>query len=224
MPAPWPIYHAGHSPIPEDEAAPVQGSPSRAGCSLTKGTRLDSRSFGSPLRDLEYESRRAIGHRNDPVVPHSATVFTADGVTFITGESNTGKSPLALALAARGYRVGDIAFFDPATGEVLPLPRCSHLDARSRRLLRGAGLRLSPAAARHLFITSRGRQAAPTLTPLPQAAMVLILMEECGWPADATPEALAALRELAGGSSCYRLVSGRLDATVDAVAALLGPP
>lgn len=207
---------------------------------------LERRSFGSALRNLEYEiCRRVIEHRADLIVLHGATVFAAGGAALITGRSNAGKTTLALALAARGYRVGadDIAFLDPATGEVMPLPRCSHLDARSRRLLRATGLRLPADAARHvfvtpadlgppapvsgpvrhLFVTSRGRGAAPALTPLPQAAMVLVLMEECGWPADATPEALAALRNLVGGAACHRLVSGRLGRTVDAVAALLGP-
>jgi hypothetical protein len=204
-------------------------------------------SLGAAMRGLEYEiCRRMIEQRGDLIVLHGATVFASDGAAFITGASNAGKSTLALALAARGYRVGgdDAAFLDTSTNEVIPIPRCAHLDTRSRRLLRAAGLRLPAAAAhhgfvtpadlgppapprgavRHLIITGRGSAPTPRITPIPQAAMVTALMHEGGWPLERAEDTLAALSALAGAARCYELDSGRLRATVDAVATRIGAP
>lgn len=212
------------------------------GCELL----AERRSLGAALRQLEYEvCLRVIAHRSDLIVLHGATVFAAEGTALITGPSGAGKSTLALALAARGYCVGgdDIAFLDPRTGAVQPLPRCSHLDARSRRLLRQVGLRLPDAATHHGFVTpadlgavaplsapvrrlwcvGRGMGPRPQIVSVAQAEMVTLLLSEAGWASAPATAALAALGRLVGGAACYRLSSGRLDTTVAAVAALLGP-
>jgi hypothetical protein len=204
-------------------------------------------SLGYALQELEYAiCSRVIDQRGRLMVLHGATVFTTGGAAFITGHSGSGKTTLALALAARGYRVGgdDVAFLDPATGELQPMPRCAHLDGHSRRLLRGAGLRIADAAARrhgfitpadlggatdvtapvcHLLMTGRGPGTSPLLTPVPQAEMAVLLLREAGWENHPTAEALAAIGRLAGNAACHRLVSGRLRETVDIVATLLGP-
>ena len=125
------------------------------------------------------------------VVLHGATVCGPTGSVFIAGRSEAGKTTLALGLAARGHAVmsDDIALLEPVSGAIHPVPRCFHLDDRSRRLLRRAGLRLpdlarhygfvSPAdvnpprsgavVVRHIVLLESKRGPAPLLTSLPQA-------------------------------------------------------
>jgi hypothetical protein len=100
-------------------------------------------SLGSALNELEYRiCLRIIDHNPGLIALHGATVLTDCGAAFIRGPSGAGKTTLSMALAARGYRVGgdDVALLDPRTNTLRPLPRCFHLDAHSRRLLRRAGL------------------------------------------------------------------------------------
>ncbi len=78
---------------------------------------------------------------------HGGIVYSAHGDLLLSGYSEAGKTTLTLALAARGLRVGgdDMALLDPATGELLPHPRCFHIDDKSAALL--AGRRVSASGA-----------------------------------------------------------------------------
>lgn len=204
-------------------------------------------SLGAAMAALEYEvCTEILNHRGRLFSLHGATVAGPGGHAVITGYSESGKTTLTLALAARGYAVGgdDVALLDPETGLLHPLPRCAHVDDRSQRFLRRAGLRIShPLARRYRFITPPdlggplppaparvvvllvpGEGAAPVLTPMPQAEATLTLLREAGWEEEQTPAALAAVARLAGGAACYRLTRGRLRAMADIVANLLGPP
>jgi hypothetical protein len=214
---------------------------------LDDGPLPERRSLGSALRQLEYRiCLRVIAHHPELMTLHAATVYGADGAAVIAGPSGAGKTTLTLALAARGFRIGgdDIAFFDPTGREIRPVPRCFHLDARSRRLLRQLGLRLPDAAVRHgfacpadlgttcpapapprylIFLDGRDR-GLPRLAPVPQAEMVVRLVTESGWPGCSPAGVLMGLRRLVTGAACYRLTGGRLYDTAEAVAGVLAPP
>ncbi len=203
--------------------------------------------LGLALQELEYAvCVRMIAHRPDLMALHGATVLAAGGACFISGRSGAGKTTLALALAARRYRVGgdDIALIDPNTGAASPVPRCFHLDESSWRLLRDVGLPIpaqalrhkfltpadlcvtdiAPVTVRHILLVARGSEPDPRLVSLTQAEAELGLLPEADWPGGSAVRALPALGRLVSGAAAYRLTSGRLDATAGAVAALLGPP
>ena len=65
------------------------------------------------------------------------------------------RAPSHLALAAHGYRIGgdDVALLNPKSGTIRPVPRCFHLDARSRRLLRNLRLPMPEESLRNAFLT-----------------------------------------------------------------------
>jgi hypothetical protein len=205
--------------------------------------------LGTALRRAEYEiCTRVVASRPDLIVLHGALLSASSGWVLIAGASGSGKTTLALALATRGYRAGgdDIAFLDPQSGDVCPVPRCAHLDRQAWRLLRRLGLRVAESAARHNFVapadlqptiaaapTNRVRHiilltgadtgARPVLTAMTQAEMVVELLNSAGRPIRAV-ETLAALARFAGATACYRLGRSRLDTAVDRVAAIIGPP
>jgi len=201
-------------------------------------------SLRETLQELEYQvCQRVIDGSSTSVVLHGATVCGPRGSAFIAGQSEAGKTTLALALAARGYAVmsDDIALLDPVSGALRAVPRCFHLDDRSRRLLRRAGLRLPALAKQHGFVTpadvnrqlmrdvavrhiialDSGRGSLPTLSPLPQAAMVASLSVEAGWANLSPARAISALSRMTGGAQCWKLRGGKLQPTTAKVAALL---
>jgi hypothetical protein len=207
------------------------------------------RTFSNALQELEYAvCLEVVGRRGSMLVLHGATVYAAQGCAFITGFSESGKTTLSLALAARGYAVGgdDVAFFDPGTGLFRPMPRCAHLSDESMHLLEQAGLRIThplalqhtfvtpadlgghvpPAPLRHVVLLERGAatDTQPSLTPVSQAEAALALLREAGWENEQTPEALSALARLTGGAAGYRLTRGHLSLMVETVAELMGPP
>jgi hypothetical protein len=201
-------------------------------------------SLGAAVNRLEYEiCLRIVAHHPDLIALHGATVLNDGGAALISGPSGAGKSTLSLALAARGYRVGgdDVALLDPRTGTIRPVPRCFHLDARSRRLLRNVGLAMPAEALRYGFLTptdlgmteapatpvrlilflGRGGGRRPQLAPLSQAEMIVRLLSETPRGAHSTTEIMAVLRPLVSAAACYHLLGGRLSKTAETVAALL---
>jgi len=205
-------------------------------------------SLGNALNSLEYEiCLRTIANHPDLIALHGATVLTGGGAAaFISGPSGAGKTTLSLALAARGYRLGgdDVALLDPRSGTIRPVPRCFHLDARSRRLLRNLPLPMPEEALRYAFMTpadlgvtetgafpvrlivflGRGPGRRPQLTALSQAEMIVRLLSESPRGAHSANEIMAALRPLVSAAACCQLLGGRLSDTVDAMVTLLGPP
>jgi hypothetical protein len=204
--------------------------------------------FRWALQELEYAlCCRVIEQRSGLLVLHGATVYTEAGAAFLTGRSEAGKTTLALALAADGYAVGsdDVAFLDPDSSHLHPLPRCAHIDDRCQRLLRARGLRITdplarrhrfvtpadlgghahgPATVRHIVLLDRGPGAQPRVWPVPQAEAAVFLLREAGWENHPTADALAAIARFTGAAACRRVERGRLDPTVAAVSACIGPP
>jgi hypothetical protein len=203
-------------------------------------------SLGAALNALEYHlCLRQIETNPHLIALHGATVLTDRGAAFLSGPSGAGKTTLSLALAARGYRVGgdDVALFDPRTHTLVPVARCFHLDARSRRLLRNEGLIMPARALRHAFLTpmdlgkgavpasplrlllflGRAEGQKPRLTTLNQAEMMARLLSETPWGTRSAPALMAALKPMVCSATSYHLLRGRLSTTAETVAGLLGP-
>ena len=85
---------------------------------------------------------------------HAATVYSRDSAVMLVGPSGAGKSTLSVALSRRGFTLAtdDVAFIDPETLEVHPIPRCVHLDRRSVELLEADGFRLPESWKRISFV------------------------------------------------------------------------
>jgi hypothetical protein len=198
------------------------------------------------LQELEYAICSRVTAAPRRIILHGAFVFARERAVFIAGESGAGKTTLALALAARGYRVGgdDIAFLDATSGVVQPLPRCAHLDSQSWFLLTEVGLQVPDLSRRYNFVTpadlgggdehtppvrhivllARGDLGSPMLERVSQAQTEVALLSEAGWDGIRDREALSAIGRLVGSSICHRLVRGELSLTADKVASMLGPP
>ena len=174
---------------------------------------------------------------------HGAVVHGPRGDALISGVSGAGKSTLTLALAARGLRVAgdDMAVLDPSSGEVAAIPRPFHLDDRSHRLLRAEGLRFPedifsldfmtpadfgvaappPARIRFVFMLEPERLESPRLMPRTQAEMTVDLLSETGRGYHSHLEGIQAVSRLVGNCRCYRVWSGELAATADALLGVL---
>ena len=201
-------------------------------------------SLGAALDILERAiCMRIIARHPDLIAMHGATLLTRDGAAFVCGPSGAGKSTLALAMAARGYSVGgdDVALLDPRDDTIWPVPRCFHLDARSRRLLRGAGLTMPAFTRRDRFMTpadlgvidppaspirlllflGRDSEQAARLAPLCQAEMFVRLLSETTRGGRSPGQLMGALRPSVTRTRCYQLMRGRLSDTALTVAELL---
>jgi hypothetical protein len=194
--------------------------------------------LGSVLNRLEYEiCRRVIERRRDLIMLHGALVSRDGAALFISGESGAGKTTLSMALSTRGFHVetDDVALFEASSTTFHPIPRCFHLDSRSKRLLRETGVQIPEASGRHSFVTpadlqacgSRGptpdtlialspaRSDSPALVPLTQAEMTGLLMRESAWGRQSGGEVLTAVIRLTRRARCYQLTMGSLDASVN---------
>jgi hypothetical protein len=174
---------------------------------------------------------------------HAATIRIANSVAMLAGRSDAGKTTLSLALARRGLEVtgDDVALVDPDTLNVMPIPRCFHVDDRGAALLEADGLALPAAWERFRFITpndfgaradSPGRArwlifmrgphgVQPEIAPVSQAEMTARLLSETGKGPLADSETIAVICGLASGASCFALTPGPLGETADVVAALV---
>lgn len=170
---------------------------------------------------------------------HGAVVYGPNGDLLISGVSGAGKTTLSLALAARGLRVAgdDAALLDPETYLIEALPRPFHLDDTSVRLLEEMGLKLPeegwnyrfvtpadlgvvnppPARIRFVFLLEPERGDKPVLTPRTQAEMTAALLMETGRGDFSDVEGVRALSGLIGRAESYRVRSGQLAQTVDAI-------
>ena len=205
------------------------------------------RSLGAALNRLEYEiCVHLVAPRRGILALHGATILTDRGAAFITGLSGAGKTTLSLALTTRGYRLGgdDMAILDPQTSAIQPVPRCFHLDPRSRRLLRGLNTNLSSEGAKHGFVTpadlgvvnpspipirwfiglEAGDELSPCLTNYSQAEAIALLLRESPRGFYSHSEILPIFGHVAAAADCRRLVRGRLLDTVETVSALIGAP
>ena len=176
---------------------------------------------------------------------HACTIYASDLAILLVGRSGAGKTTLSLALARRGLTVAtdDVALVEPETLNVLPIPRCFHLDSQSVALLEADGLqfpeswkRLSfmvpselgvhattPCRASVLVFMSGPRAEQPRIAAISQAEMVAHLLSETGQGPIEDLQIVRGLCRLAGGASCYSLIPGRLAPTADALVDLVLP-
>ena len=171
---------------------------------------------------------------------HAATLYWGSSAVLLVAPSGAGKSTLTMALGRRGLTVAtdDVAFVDPETLDVFPIPRCFHLDQTSVRLLKEAGVefpevwkRLSfmtpndldqnsmpRSKARLLIYLVRSRSERPHFAAVSQAEMTARLLSETGQGPLTDSETVRVLQRVAGSAACFTLVPGPLALTADAVA------
>lgn len=201
-------------------------------------------SLPAALWNLEAALCEAIIHvQRRAISVHAATIHVEKSVAMLAGCSQAGKTTLSLALAGRGFPVAgdDVALLDPESLNVLPIPRCFHVDDPGAALLEADGLRLPPAwrqfrfivpndfgvaarsagRARTLIFMRGPRQMHPSLATISQAEMTARLLSETGRGPLPDSESIRAICGLAGGTNCFALTPGPLGETADAVAAVL---
>ncbi len=162
---------------------------------------------------------------------------------MLIGRSGAGKSTLSVALSKRGLVLGtdDVAFVDPQTLNVCPMPRCLHLDQNSVRLLEADGFCFPEAWWRCSFVAPddldtrsafqcraglliyvhETRAERPQLKEIPQSEMTGRLWSETGRGPLADSEIVAMAANMSGGARCFNLTQGSLSETADALANLV---
>jgi len=195
------------------------------------------------LWSLEAELCQAIiRSQRRCMAVHASVFYAGSSAILLVGRSGAGKTTLSLALARRGLVVGtdDVVLVEPETLNVLPIPRCFHLDGQSVALLEVDGFRfppswkrfsfmvpsdlcaqaISPCCAQLLVFMSEPRAGQPHISLTSQAEMVARLLSETGQGPLEDLQIVRGLSRLAGGALCYSLLRGPLAQTADALADL----
>lgn len=172
-------------------------------------------------------------------VIHGGVVYGSDGDLLLIGHSGAGKTSLCLALATRGFTVGgdDMAILDPHRGVLRPHPRCFHIDKTSASMLKELGLKLHGneindefiipqdlglrqvrcARLRLVIVLEPERLRRPRLIHQTQAEATAAVLIHTGRGNFTDLEAVQAIASLASQVQFFRLWSGSLAATADAV-------
>jgi hypothetical protein len=204
---------------------------------------LGASDLGSALWGLEAALCEAILRSQQRwTAIHAATVYSRDSAIMLVGPSGAGKSTLSVALSRRGFTLAtdDVAFVDPQTLYVHPIPRCVHLDQESVRLLQADGLRFPDDWKRFSFLApvdldnrpipecraglliyiARPRAQRPQIRPVSQSEMAARLLSETGQGPLTDSENLAVLARISSSAGCFHLVPGSLSETADLVSDL----
>jgi HprK-related kinase A len=175
---------------------------------------------------------------------HSAVLARGDAALILPAPSGSGKSTLCAALAFRGWRLlsDELALIDPASGQVLPLPRPISLKNQSVGVLRafapeavfgpvvpdtlkGSVCHLRPppgtvaagtlAATPRWLVFPRYTAGAPArLTVMPKAEAFMALMGQAFNVDGHGREGFALLGDLVDRSRCLGFSYGDLDEAV----------
>ncbi len=180
----------------------------------------------------------------------SAMEVDGTGVIF-PGQSGSGKSTLATALLARGWRYlcDEFALIHADTLMLHPYPRAICLKQPSYPVIESAGIRLNEnhdyikgAKGRVRFINAAAVRedaigcpcpigyvvfpkyiagAKPTLMRISRAEAAFALHHVCHNLFKCRTLGIDVLTEMIRGASCYRLISGEINATCDLVEQLV---
>lgn len=178
---------------------------------------------------------------------HASTVARNGVALIIPGGPGFGKTTLAAALVARGWRYGsdEFALIDPADASVAPYPKALSIKKGSMQLLaeRGIPVDRAPTFNRrdkgpirllppHLFrrdvVASRAGAgmivfpvldpgAAPSVLRMTRAEAVFEMARRCFNMLRFRGHAIDVLERVTRGAACYRLSVGDLGATCDLV-------
>jgi hypothetical protein len=205
------------------------------------GASLD---LGSALWSLESALCEAILRSHERwIAIHAATVYSGDSAVMLIGPSGAGKSTVSVALSRRGFTLAtdDVAFLDPETLDVHPIPRCVHLDRRSVELLEADGLKLPESWKRISFVApvdlgsqpiprcraglliyiAAPRVERPSFKPVSQSEMAARLLSETGQGPLSDSQALSVLAKVSSEAGCFTLIPGSLSETADALSDLI---
>jgi HprK-related kinase A len=237
-------------------------------CFDVRVSRRRSRRTG--LRHFHIESNvedRFTVRRMDRVLPHvecsinlciarlmprylllHASTVTRHGVAAIfPGGPGFGKSTLAAALTARGWRYGsdEFAMIDPVNGAVDPYPKALSIKSGSVRILAAQGvpvdraprfdsrdkgaIRLLPphlirrdcvasrAAARMIVLPALTPKASPSFARISRGEAVFEMVRRCFNTLRFRDRAIDVLERLTRGAACYRLTVGDLGRTCELI-------
>lgn len=205
------------------------------------GASLD---LGSALWSLESALCEAIlRSQRRWIAIHAATVYSGDLAVMLIGPSGAGKSTLSVGLSRRGFALAtdDVAFIDPETLDVHPIPRCVHLDRRSVELLDADGVRLPESWKRVSFVApvdlnsqpiprcraglliyiAAPRAERPYFKPVSQSEMAARLLSETGQGPLSDSQALSVFAKVSSEAACFTLLPGSLSETADALSDLI---
>ncbi len=185
-------------------------------------------------------NQRAIAQSTSAIRVHAAAAVLGGGAVVLPGPMGAGKSTLVAGLVQRGlsYVTDEVVAIDPVSHRVLPYPRPCSLGVppaalaastwspsdAAQRYLGGSGfvpatrlgaVTVGPVPIRGVVLPKYVNGASTTLTPLGEAdALVGVASHtfDIG-----VPGTLSALAASLTGVPAFALVSGDLDAAVDAV-------
>lgn len=175
----------------------------------------------------------ALNAGKSGVTLHGALLQKSSGQgLLLAGRSGAGKSTLAVASAAFGFTPlsDDAVVLDPVANVLEPIPRCFHLDARSKRLLLGMNVQLPEPAASHDFVTpahmgaergaplrpcaivflGRSPERFPQVREVAQAETAARLLEESGFRGLSRQAVIEAVGRLVAEARCFWLGRARL--------------
>ncbi|MHC4100250.1 MAG: hypothetical protein ACYSW1_05115 [Planctomycetota bacterium] len=205
------------------------------------------------LPHLEWGiSWRIVARCDEYLQVHAASMAHGDKGIVLAGNSGTGKSTLAAALLARGWKYfcDEFALIDPETLRLHPFPKAVCVKAGAFDMIKGLGLRLAqnrhyikalkgkvgyispsdlgpatvaePCPVRYVIFPKYTGQGEARLYPLPRARAAFALMQ-CTLNRDVfTQEAVSITGRLVRGADCFGLESGPIDETCDLLESLVG--
>lgn len=235
--------------VPGDRVVPYLLVPAAGGdwaVRVRGHARHTAADFATALAALEWQLLTdALARRRGVFHLHGAALVAPGGgeAIALVGGSGNGKTTLTLGLILRGFAPlsDDVTLLDADTLRARPFPRAFHLEEGTRRILEARDLpadwdfaamppgyfapprwAVAPTPVRHLIFPRYVPDATAGLTRLDIPAAASLLLENTISLARTPRIALGSVARLTATAGCYRLVSGSLDAALDAIAAVLG--
>jgi len=188
----------------------------------------------------------ALERRDDIFQLHGAALCTPTrraGIVLV-GESGVGKTTLTLGLMLSGFVpfTDDVALLEPTTLNLQPLRRAFHVNDETWSLIEGLSGPLareqdlpsghfmppqwaeSPVPVRWIVLLDRSSSSQPRLAPVSQAAAATAMLGQSMSVRRVARVALRATARLTEQARCYRLVTGDLATSINAIKELVAAP